>query len=113
MPTLKINTNETTITHDSSGGLCVKISSHENNGLSIEDGKIKVTKGKDGNPGTGGTTNLPGNGVAGKYNVGIGILRANNTVSRVAAGDPAEGNEGPLMTGPTGIVERIKKGTWS
>lgn len=114
MISLKVNTNETTITHDSNGGICVKISSTANNGLSIDsNGKIKVTKGADGDPGTGGTTNLPGNGVAGVYNTGILTLRANNTVSRITGGDPTSGNEGPLMTGSGGIIQRIRNGRWS
>lgn len=114
MISLKVNTNETTTTHDSNGGICVKISSTANNGLSFDsNGKMKVTKGEDGDPGSGGTTNLPGNGIAGTYNTGILILRANNTVSRITGGDPTSGNEGSLMTGSTGIIQRIKNGRWS
>lgn len=113
MPSLKVNTNETTTTHDSNGGICVKISKQENNGLSMENGRIKITKGRDGNIGSGGTVNLPGNGIAGRYNNGINVLRANKTVSRVSGNDPSSENEGVLMTGENGIIQRIKNGTWS
>jgi len=106
---LEINTDKKSIGHDSTGALCIKISEAANNGLSFDGDKIKVTKGKNGNPGTGGTSNLPGNGIAGEYNKGISILRANSTVSRLKGGDPTSGNEGPLMSD---IVVRIKKGSW-
>lgn len=113
MPTLKVKTNDTTITHGPEGEICVKISKQKNNGLSIEDGKIKITKGFGGNPGSVGSVNFPGNGIySAMVNVGIGTLRANFTVSRIAGGDPTVANEGTLMTGPDGIIDRIKKGTW-
>jgi len=109
MPSLYIKTNDTTISHDENGRICVVISPDENNGLSLsENGEIVVTKGNDGYDGSGGTANIPGNGIAGDVNADIKVLRCNNTVSRKVANDPIPDNEGVLMLGDNGLLKRIR-----
>lgn len=107
MMIIDINTNEKVFEKDSDGAISVKISGKENNGLSLNDsGQIKVSKGKDGKPGTGGTPNYPGNGIAGTPGQPIPTLQFNNTVSRIKKGDPDSGNEGVFMPD---IVDKILK----
>ena len=91
MPTLDINIEPNTFKKESDGSISVRISSKANNGLSINSsGEIVATKGKDGNPGSGGSINLPGNSIAGTHNVGISVIRCNRNVSRRTPGATEE-----------------------
>lgn len=80
--TLRINLNETVLGSNPDGSIYMKISSEANNGLSIQNNQIVATKGKDGTTTFSGTFNTPGNGVSGKANQNVAILRFNSSVSR-------------------------------
>lgn len=109
MPTIKIRTNKHSIDFDENKALSIIISPDENNALSIENKKIVITKGADGEQGhTGGTSNVPGNGISGEVGVYVDTIRCNSSVSRVSAGDPIEQNEGTIIfDGENSLVNQI------
>lgn len=72
----------------------IKLSSKQYNGLSYDNGVLKVTKGPRGRDGVGGTMNTPGNGLAGTTNQGTQVLRMNSTVTRLATNDPYQEDGG-------------------
>lgn len=79
---IAINYDSKVISMDDKKRLALKISAAENNGLSYgSSNKVMAKKGPDGTMGTGGTSNLPGNGIDGIVGQGIGIVRCNKTVS--------------------------------
>lgn len=103
--TLEIRTDEKSLTCDQEGKLCVKISPEENNGVYLgDDGKIHTQKGKTGgSSGEGGSNNTPGNMIEGEYEKGIGILRCNKYVTRIAQKD----GDIPGVVYITDIIEHI------
>lgn len=77
-----IDYDSNAISIDNHNGLSLKISSEKDNGLSYDsEDKIIATKGPDGTLGTGGTSNIPGNGIDGIVGQGVNIIRCNKTVS--------------------------------
>lgn len=101
---LKINPDLQTIDVDNSK-LKLKISSKENNGLSITDGKIVATKAEDGSPGSGSTMNTPGNAIGpidATSSTSLRIIGFNSTVSRHKKYTGTDSwlkiNDGPVMT---------------
>ncbi len=101
---LKINPDLQTVNVDNSK-LKLKISSKENNGLSITDGKIVATKAADGSPGSGGTMNTPGNAVGptnSTESTSLQTIGFNSTVSRhkkyIGTDSWLKSNDGPVMT---------------
>ena len=107
MISIKIKTDEKTIS-SINDQLSIIISPDENNALSIQNKKIVVTKGEDGDQGaTGEFANSPGNGIDGEVNTKLKTLRLNNTVSRAKSGDPDPDNEGEILFGENGLINRI------
>lgn len=105
---IKMNVdNRTTGFTDSK--LCVKISSKENNGLSIVNGVITATKAPDGSSSESENMNTSGNGI-GPINVDastpLSTVGFNSTVSRHKkyTGDDQwlKDNDGPVMTKVSG-----------
>ena len=106
MPTirLQINVDNQTVTFNGNK-LCLKISSKENNGLSIVDGKLVATKAPDGTPGSGGTMNTSGNAI-GSVNASpvapLGKICFNASVSRhqkyTGTDTLLRVNDGPVMS---------------
>ena len=101
---LKINPDLQTVNVDNSK-LKLKISSKENNGLSITDGKIVATKAADGSPGSGGTMNTPGNAIGptdATSSTSLQTVGFNSTVSRhkkyTGTNSWLKSNDGPVMT---------------
>lgn len=79
---ITIDYDSNVISIDNKNGLSLEISSEEDNGLSYNsEDKIIATKGPDGTLGTGGTSNIPGNGINGIVGQGVNIIRCNKTVS--------------------------------
>lgn len=85
--------------------LKLKISSKANNGLSFTNGKIVATKAPDGQSGSGGTMNTPGNAIgptSTSASDSLANVGFNSTVSRHKkyTGDNVflKNNDGPVMT---------------
>lgn len=83
----------------------LKISSKENNGLSIVDGKLVATKAPDGEGGSGGTMNTPGNALGpsdATESTSLSKIGCNSTVSRHQKYDGSDrfimNNDGPVMS---------------
>ena len=79
MAELKVICDEKALTSNETG-ICVNISSSENNGLSFNNNKLKANRGEDGNPGSGGTTNRSGNAIIGNSDEPIGKIACGLTV---------------------------------
>lgn len=84
---IEILTDDKTIFTDSKGALNVKISSRSGNGVYLDsEGLLHLRKGEDGGGGSptpGSTVNIPGNGIEGRVQRGISIIRCNNSVTRL------------------------------
>lgn len=93
MASISINADEKAVRVSTTGSksVYIKISEAANNGLSWDSNyQLVATKGADGNPGTGGSTNKAGNGIDGTSGGGIAIIRCNATVpvkTTVKSGD--------------------------
>ena len=88
--------------------LQVQISSLENNGLSFtDDNKIIATRGKDGKPGSGGTTNRAGNGIhCDERHEPVSILRCDlSCTTRV---DPDEKDLSGRINFQTAVVDHLR-----
>ncbi len=101
---ININVDHQTVNIDNNNKITLKISSKANNGLSIVDGKLVGTKAPDGEGGSGGTMNTPGNGL-GPINAtstsSLSRIGCNSTVSRhqkyVGSDTFLRNNDGPVM----------------
>lgn len=85
--------------------LKLRISSKENNGLSIVDGQLVATKAPDGEGGSGGTMNTPGNALGpsdATESTSLSKIGCNSTVSRHQKYDGSDrfimNNDGPVMS---------------
>lgn len=98
--------DDKSITNDSTTkDLILKISSEQNNGLSIVDGKLVATKGHDGEDGSDGTTNTSGNGIVGNIHQKLGVLKCNTScTSRI---DPVEGDINGRINLQSAVVDKI------
>lgn len=102
---LQLNPDNKSLGFDSNK-LCVKISPDSDNGLSIDgNGDVVATKAPDGDPGTGGTMNTPGNALGpsnATATTPLRIIGCNTTVSRhkkYSGSDTfIQDNDGPVMT---------------
>ena len=107
MISIRINLDKNVIS-DNNDMLSILISPDDNNALSINNHQIIATKGEDGDKGaTGEFANSPGNGIAGEVDSKLSVLRFNNTVSRAKSGDPDSSNEGVVLFGDNGLVNKI------
>lgn len=88
--------------------LQVQISSLENNGLSFtSDGKITAARGKDGKPGSGGTTNRAGNGIhCDERHEPVSILRCD--LSCTSRTDPDEKDLSGRINFQTAVVDHLR-----
>ena len=86
----------------------IQISSLENNGLSFtSDGKITATRGKDGKPGSGGTTNRAGNGIhCDERHEPVSILRCD--LSCTSKIDPLETDLSDRINLQTAVVDHLR-----
>lgn len=107
---IKMNPDLLTIKFDNSK-LALKISSKENNGLSISNGMIVATKAPDGTPGTGGSMNTPGNGIGpidATATTSLQTIGFNSSVSRhkkyTGTNSWLKTNDGPVMTKLNGDI---------
>ena len=107
-PTTDGPTIHVTYKPTSKSTLQIQISSLENNGLSFtSDGKITATRGKDGKPGSGGTTNRAGNGIhCDERHEPVSILRCDlSCTSRV---DPLETDLSGRINFQTAVVDHLR-----
>lgn len=88
--------------------LQVQISSLENNGLSFtSDNKIIATRGKDGKPGSGGTTNRAGNGIhCDERHEPVSILRCD--LSCTSKIDPIKTDLSGRINFQTAVVNHLR-----
>lgn len=101
---IKIKTDNSTL-ESNNNKLKLRISSKENNGLSIVDGKLVGTKAPDGEGGSGGTMNTPGNALgptSATESTSLSKIGCNSTVSRHQKYDGFDrfvmDNDGPVMS---------------
>lgn len=102
---IKIQIKADNSTIDFNGNkLKLKLSSKTNNGLSFNNGKLVGTKAPDGEGGSGGTMNTPGNGIGpinATESTSLSKVGCNSTVSRRKKYNGSDrfitNNDGPVM----------------